>query len=301
MKALLKKSCPTCTDSSQTTYFHSIQALSIFAGRQTIPSGPAWLNSALLKKVRALPLQKYKRFTIAGVKALNAYGKTENKAWWEAMRDATDKYTKLRMSGKRTKREAERWPKGGYSAIRKLSKQLHSEVQHLEERKPTSLSSWERYQYQKYLIILFYSHHALRGDLADVQLRKGARSWIRKQGKSWKIHIGHHKTIRSRGPIELTVDPEVGAAFDKFVPMVKAAKLKHSYLLSTSQGNQLQRWDLLKLISKTTEKYIGKKIGIQILRVQDNRQTQGPGHCTRAAAGARPLGGNAEAVHFEAG
>ena len=267
MKALLKKSCPTCTDSSQTTYFHSIQALSLFAGRQTIPSGPAWLNSALLKKVRALPLQKYKRFTIAGVKALNAYGKTENKAWWEAMRDATDKYTKLRMSGKRTKREAERWPKGGYSAIRKLSKQLHSEVQHLEERKPSELDAWARYQYQKYVIILFYSHHALRGDLADVQLRKGARSWIRKQGKSWKIHIGHHKTIRSRGPIELTVDPEVGAAFDKFVPMVKAAKLKHSYLLSTSQGNQLQRWDLLKLISKTTEKYIGKKIGIQILRV----------------------------------
>ena len=66
---------------SQKTYFHSIQALSLFAGRQTIPSGPAWLNSALLKKVRALPLQKYKRFTIAGVKALNAYGKTENKAW----------------------------------------------------------------------------------------------------------------------------------------------------------------------------------------------------------------------------
>ena len=126
MKALLKKSCPTCTPSSQKTYFHSIQALSLFAGRQTIPSGPAWLNSALLKKVRALPLQKYKRFTIAGVKALNAYGKTENKAWWEAMRDATDKYTKLRMSGKRTKREAERWPKGGYSAIRIQATALRS-------------------------------------------------------------------------------------------------------------------------------------------------------------------------------
>ena len=117
------------------------------------------------------------------------------------------------------------------------------------------------------MIVNFYSHHALRGDLADVQLGKGARSWIRRKGKSWKIHIGFHKTIKSRGPIEFTVDPEVGAAFDKFVPMVKAAKLKHSYLLSTSQGNQLQRWDLLKLISKTTEKYIGKKIGIQILRV----------------------------------
>ena len=51
------------------------------------------------------------------------------------------------------------------------------------------------------------------------------------------------------------MDPEVGAAFDKFVPMVKAAKLKHSYLLSTSQGNQLQRWDLLKLISNDGEVY----------------------------------------------
>ena len=67
--------------------------------------------------------------------------------------------------------------------------------------------------------------------------------------------------------IEFTVDPEVGAAFDKFVPMVKAAKLKHNYLLSTSKGNQLQRSDMLKLFSKTTEKYLGKKIGIQILRV----------------------------------
>ena len=170
MKALLKKSCPTCTPSSQKTYFHSIQALSLFAGRQTIPSGPAWLNSALLKKVRALPLQKYKRFTIAGVKALNAYGKTENKAWWDAMRDATDKYTKLRMSGKRTKREAERWP-----------------IQHLEELKPNSLDAWQRYQYQRWVIVNFYSHHALRGDLADVQLGKGARSWIRKKkSKSWK-------------------------------------------------------------------------------------------------------------------
>ena len=45
------------------------------------------------------------------------------------------------------------------------------------------------------------------------------------------------------------------------------AKLKHSFLLSTSRGQQLQRQDLLKLISATTERLIGKKIGVQILRV----------------------------------
>jgi hypothetical protein len=268
MKALLKKSCTRCTESSLKTYYQSILALAKLAGRESIPDGPAWLNGALLKKVRALPLQRYKRFSIAGVKALNAYKVTDNKQWWDAMRDATEKYTKLRMSGKRTKREADRWPTGGYTAIRKLAKRLHSEVSHLEERKPKDLTAWQRYQYQRYLILLFYSHHAMRGDLADVEIgRKGARSWVRRKGKKWTLHIGHHKTIKSRGPIEFVLDDEVSAAFSKFVPMVRAAKLKHSYLLSTSRGEQLQRQDMLKLVSNTTEKYLHKKIGIQILRV----------------------------------
>ena len=34
-----------------------------------------------------------------------------------------------------TIREAERWPKDGYASIRKLAKQLHQEVAHLEEQK----------------------------------------------------------------------------------------------------------------------------------------------------------------------
>ena len=228
---------------------------------------PAWLNAALLKKVRALPLQRFKRFTIAGVKALGAYGKTDETKWHKAMVEASEKYTQMRLTGKRTKREAERWPKDGYASIRKLAKTLHSEVAHLEELKPKDLTHWQRYLFQRYVIILFYSHHALRGDLADVQLRKGASSWIRRKGAKWTIHIGDQKTVKSRGAIEFVVDDAVSAVFSKFVPMVRAAKLKHSYLLSTSQGKRLQRQDMLKLISATTERYIGKKIGIQILRV----------------------------------
>ena len=117
MKALLKKSCPRCTDSSLRTYYQSILALAKLAGRETIPAGSSWLNGALLKKIKALPLHRFKRFSIAGVKALNAYDVTDNKQWWVAMNEATEKYTKLRMSGKRTKREAERWPKDGYACM----------------------------------------------------------------------------------------------------------------------------------------------------------------------------------------
>ena len=225
MQAKLKKSCPTCTASSQKTYFQSIKALAKFAGRQTIPDTHNWLNGALLKKVRALPLQRYKRFSVAGVKALGAYGKTDDEKWHKAMKDSSEKYTKLRLSGKRTKRESERWPKDGYASIRKLAKQLHNEVAHLEERKPSSLTHWDRYLYQRYVILLFYSHHAMRGDLAAVQLGKKAPSWVRSKGKKWTIHIALHKTVKSRGPIEFTLDDEVGAAFSKFLPMVKAAKL----------------------------------------------------------------------------
>ena len=267
MLAKLKKSCPQCTASSQKTYFQSIKALAKFAGRLAIPDTHKWLNGALLKKVRALPLGQFKRFSIAGVKALGAYGIHDDEKWHKAMKDSSEKYTKLRLSGKRTKRESERWPKDGYASIRKLAKQLHQEVAHLESQKPGALSAWDRYLYQKYVIFAFYSHHAMRGDLADVQLRKGARSWIRKKGKKWTIHIGFHKTLKSRGPIEFVVHDEVNAAFNEFVKMVRAAKLKHSYLLSTSRGDRLQRQDMLKLITATTERYIGKKIGVQILRV----------------------------------
>ena len=268
MLALLKKSCPTCTESSQRTYYQSILALSRFAGHEEIPKGAKWLSPALLAKLRKLPLQRYKRFAIGGVKALKAYkvDQEKTKAWWVAMRDATDKYTKVRMTGKRTKRESERWPKGGYSAIAKLAKQLYGEVQHIEKvRKPTD---WEHYLYQRYVIVLFYAHHALRGDLADVRLRKGkaVESWLVQTKKGWKIHIGHHKTIKSRGAIELDLDAAVAKAFDTFVPMARARK-NHQYLLSTSRGARLLRQDMLKLFTRTTEKYLGKKIGIQILRV----------------------------------
>ena len=131
MQAKLKKSCPQCTASSQKTYFQSIKALAKFAGRLAIPDTHKWLNGALLKKVRALPLGQFKRFSIAGVKALGAYGVHNDEKWHKAMQEASEKYSKMRMSGKRTKREAERWPKDGYASIRKVAKQLHEEVAHL--------------------------------------------------------------------------------------------------------------------------------------------------------------------------
>ena len=267
MLAKLKKSCPDCTESSQKTYLKSIRALSKLAGNDEVPATHRWINKPLLAKIKKRPLVQYKRFAIAGVKALKAYGVTDNKPWWEAMRDATAKYTKVRLTGKRTKREAERWPKGGYKAIAKLAKTLHSEVAHLEGAK--SLSLRDLWLYQRYFVLLFYSRHTLRGDLADVRIKRGTKpqSWVYKKKRGgYHMHIGQHKTVKSRGALEIDLDPAVDKALDKFLPMVRK-HTDHGFLLTTRTGTRMRRVDMMLLIANTTETYLGKRIGIQMLRV----------------------------------
>ena len=253
MLAKLKKSCPDCTESSQKTYLKSIRALSKLAGNDEVPATHRWINKPLLAKIKKRPLVQYKRFAIAGVKALKAYGVTDNKPWWEAMRDATAKYTKVRLTGKRTKREAERWPKGGYKAIAKLAKTLHSEVAHLEGAK--SLSLRDLWLYQRYFVLLFYSRHTLRGDLADVRTKRGTKpqSWVYKKKRGgYHMHIGQHKTVKSRGALEIDLDPAVDKALDKFLPMVRK-HTDHGFLLTTRTGTRMRRVDMMLLIANTTE------------------------------------------------
>ena len=71
--ALLKKVCTNCKPSSIKTYWANIQALARVAGRDAMPAGGTWLNDALLKLVQAMPLNRYKRLTTAGVKAAQMY------------------------------------------------------------------------------------------------------------------------------------------------------------------------------------------------------------------------------------
>ena len=59
---------------------------------------------------------------LAAVKALQAYGAKDDK-WDTAMRDSTEKYSRIRDSGVRTQREKKNWPSGGYAALSKLAKE----------------------------------------------------------------------------------------------------------------------------------------------------------------------------------
>ena len=249
--ALLEKACTNCKPSSIKTYWANIQALARVAGRDAMPAGGTWLNDALLKRVREMPLNRYKRLTTAGVKAAQMYNVKKPK-WSKAMSESTEKYARIRESGKRTKREHENWPKDGYRALGDLAQKLHSEMD-LEEKKTWSRS--DLYRYQKYLIVLFYSKFALRGDLADVRTKKplGA-NYLLKKGKTYELHVGEHKTSWAHGAIKLKIDGALAEALNTFLPQVSRLT-KHGYLLSTLRtGNRMQRQDImLKLIRNTTE------------------------------------------------
>lgn len=264
-RAQLQKACKGCKPSSVSTYWTNIKSLGKLAGHDVVPAGGKWLNAKLLASVRGLPLHQYKRYATAGVKAAQMYG-VKRPEWSKAMSDSTEKYSKIRETGKRTKREAANWPKDGYKALGKLAKDLHSELQHLDKKKKWSRS--ELYHYQKYVIVLFYSKHALRGDLADVRYKSPyGPNYIKKTKGSYTMHIGEHKTSRAHGPIELTLGAEITAALDVFLPQVRRL-MKHGYLLSTLRtGNRLQRADMLKLIRTLTKERLGKNIGVQLIRV----------------------------------
>ena len=267
MKARLRRVCKTCTESSLQTYYYNIKALAKIAGHDEPPNHGRWINAALLKKIkRTLPLMKFKNMTIAGNKALAAYDK-KNEEWAKAMQESTSRYNKERNKQKRTKREEANWPKEGYKALAKLATELHKDVAHLYDKAPAKVTYPELWQMMRHFVILFYSRHALRGDLADVRIKRSGSNYLEKKGKTWHLHVGQHKTVKAHGPIELDLDAAVAKQLEKYLLYLKA-KTKHGFLLSTKRyGNKLTRKDMMQMIRTTTKERLGKNIGIQMIRV----------------------------------
>ena len=268
MKARLRSVCKNCTASSLQTYYYNIKALARMAGHDEPPNNGRWINSALLKKIRkTLPLMKFKNMTIAGNKALAAYGKKKNEEWSKAMQESTTMYNKERDTQKRTKRESANWPKEGYRALAKLANELYKDVEHLYDKAPAKVTYPELWEMMRHFVILFYSKHALRGDLADIRIKRAGSNYIEKKGKKWHMHVGQHKTVKAHGPIELDLDDAVAKQLDKYLLYLRA-KTKHGYLLSTKRyGNKLTRKDMMQLIRTTTKDRLGLNIGIQMIRV----------------------------------
>ena len=68
------------------------------------------------------------------------------------------------------------------------------------------------------------------------------------------------------GTQEIKISRPASLVLSMFIPKVKKAT-SHGYLLSNLQGKKLSRSGLSKILIRLTNKYIGSKIGTQIIRV----------------------------------
>ena len=266
-EAKLRKVCERCTESSIKTYLANILALAKIAGHDTIPNKADWISGKLLAKLKKDTLGRYKRYTIAGKKALQAYGKKADTTWGEAVADSTAKYNAERNKQKKTKREEKLWPKDGYKAMKKLAADLHEEVEPILKTSPKYASIGDLYRLQRWFVVTFYANHALRGDLAEVRIEKKGQDYLHEKNGKYHVHIGQHKTVRAHGAIDFELAAPVQEALTKFLPFVKALT-DHGYLLTTLRTRRkMSRRDMLIMLRKITEERLGKRLGVQMIRV----------------------------------
>ena len=125
----IKKACKQCTPQTIKKYLRDIKRLYELTNTGDIPAKDGkWLKSEkLFKKYKAIPLNIRRALSVAGVKASQAYG-LDSRLWGEAMRADIIQYKKSRSEQKISKVEKEKWPKGGYGALKK--NQYRDETNH---------------------------------------------------------------------------------------------------------------------------------------------------------------------------
>ena len=263
--------CSRCTASTVTTYVHNVFRLARVHDPKvtdTLPKGHAWITSkGLLDKVSKMKLGPRRILSLAAVKALHAFGAPKSEKWSDMMKKSSEEYDDVRDKRMKTPREQARWPKKGYDSLKIAADKLRGETQKYFNGVKT-LS--ELYQLQRYVIMRLYSLHALRLDWADVKLSKPDKeqtNFLYKDSrKGWQLIMRKYKTAKVMGQQNIKLSRAASLVLTMFVPIVKD-KTTHGYLLSTKSGKKLSRKGLSNLLSRTTEKYIGKRISAQIIRV----------------------------------
>ena len=122
-------------------------------------------------------------------------------------------------------------------------------------------------------MLKLYSEHALRLDWADVKLMKPPKDTSEKWNyvykdarKGWQLTLRRYKTEKFMGEQTLKISRPAAMALTMFVPKVKNIT-DHGFLLSTKTGKKLSRTGLSLFLSRLTQKYVGKKLSAQIIRV----------------------------------
>ena len=151
---MLRAKCKNCSEGSIKVYLTAIKRLHKLVNDGDLPKTGSWLNKKeLMTKYDALPLSKRRQLSLAGVKAAQSYGQKSDK-WSVKMYRDQSQYQQKRDKNERSKKETDAWPKHGFDAIKRATKEQRKRITHLLKEPPTLQNM---YRYQIYILFKLYS------------------------------------------------------------------------------------------------------------------------------------------------
>lgn len=120
----------------------------------------------------------------------------------------------------------------------------------------------------RYLLLKFYNEFHWRSDIVSVKVGKHTGENYFHEGKFYLNNFKTSRKFRKRGLLPLIYKPSrgLGLLLKKFLAVRKAQGIKHDYFLFNRSLKPVKRNTFFELMSRATDKYIGKKLSSSMLR-----------------------------------
>lgn len=233
-----------------------------------VPLNAKWLASdALFAKYKKLPLKQRRHLSVAGIKVLQVLGvKNDESRWRIAMLEDANNHQVERAKNKKTKKEANDWPKGGLKSISKASKEVLKRLKHKLAEEPNVATL---YKYQFGVALRLFTEAPVRNDFATLEIEKNANGNyldIQPKGNA-KLVFRKHKASKKIGGREINLSRGMTTALRKLLKYRKTAGVEHKHLLVTKTGKPLSKAAFGKGLHKVTKDVLNKAFGSRLIRI----------------------------------
>ena len=259
----MQKVCKLCSAATIDVYVrNTLRLVKLLDPQAKIipPKGGFLENPKIFTEFDKLNLNQRRLLSTAAVKSLDAFGKQRVEKWATRLANAAEEYDRLREKRQRSEKEKSKWPTKGFDSLRKAARIQKQHIVHIIRKDNKTLRDlWE---IQKWLVLVLYSSHALRLDFADVYMQRpndeNKNFLFKYKRKGWILTMRDYKTSKTRGQIDIKMSRPASLALTKVTPWINTLT-KHGKLLTNAQGSALSRNGLSKLLTRLTEKILGKK------------------------------------------
>jgi hypothetical protein len=191
---------------------------------------------------------------------------------YQSIRDEyNDQYIKENATGVISKKQEDNF--ATMEEINDVIKEMKNEI---DSKKlfNNDITSKERALVQMYVMINILTQYPFRNDLAGMKYIKKKQynnlslddkkknNYLLQDGNKYYFILNQYKTQAKYGEKKILIEKNnLPSLLRKYIPM-----LQNEFLFTSSTGKPISRNALTQLLSKTFEKYLGKKISTTLLR-----------------------------------